>query len=1333
MIRWLHISDLHFGSGGMATEMLRDELPRYLRSKGLCCDYVFCTGDVRTANVAHNEFSDEMAEYVRTLCSAVGVPVENFFIVPGNHDVDIYADGRTEAVHRVMFNRSGYYKADNGIIEPEDMTAMMAGEKGFVKFLQKIYPSERVSLYGNSAAPHFNVETPDFNILHIDSTLSYCPGQDKVDFVVGTEALYRAVKQINPQKPTVLLTHYPLFALLQDERSRISTMLQKNGIRLWLAGHEHEHVLQKIHYVDSLQAGELRLEDGAKASVLVGEYDERSERCRITAHAWFDEGWAQYPIVDSDNKTHPERYECFLGPAGDPAASVEIRMCREANADYYYRLPDTVEKALLPCIDADGELTSLQKLLSDTWGSGTPHIILLADGGMGKTTMLLDYCREACEPVLYIPAEHLAALKVSIEQYCVGKIYGGDGDLFRESLSNGFSAPTLTLFIDGLNEVDSDAERRFIMEIQRLNLLKGLRIVVSSRSNFTLRYSMPGYRAVGLCPLEDKQIRGYFSSSEWRNVLSSGSLHRLLQNPMMVTVYKEICSVIDEYRNVEFLDWILPVRNVTDLFHDYYVAQLALMMKRSSVDGKQMMLAWSCINRVLPALAYSFELSHNIHLENSCFRDLLSDVLHTVSIDSGALIPIQEHYREASRPNLDYLKVLDLLADTLRLLHRDGSTVGFPHQMHRDYLSARWIVISSTEPDAVESLWNTRNLPSPVMTHIRQGSGRYWENGLACKVHEAGRGRFGGNAFILVNNLLQCFPYSESSGIPDYSGLDLRGLTLPDNQSAGSGISLKDAYIDNVTLGLISGDAASFTVLCISEDRKYVAAVDSKKCGLYIFDLQTEECCFTYSLGRRVSKMAFCGNGLYIVVSAEVHLFRLDAEWRFVGVIGEGKGLLHKLKAIVEKDGALFLYYNNRLVKYCLADCSRLEIVNGKFSGETVDGIDLYSLLVSSNGNLSSFRKDGVAASAGDESFRVVSYRDGRLVAEWGNDTVAVLSRGVTRLLDASVSGDGCRAATLSFSLFGNERKIQLWDLDAQKKMADLTCPGTVFSIHLSDTGDWIMCEDAARTWVLCCETGEVRWFDEHFVSNHMNQILFRGDCVLRKRGESLFLFDLRAQEEKAVESPVPDPGLVCFMNDGTLAAANKSRRSVFLHSIRDGRNLTLSPDGSEILAVQPLKNQPFIAVACKDGIISMYHTGTGQRVRKLQTGSNPRIVAVHRDKNLIADTDGHHSLETHNYYEKKGRGGKMMGWWYDNPYQPGHSEPAVSGDILDIAFNSKSNRLVAVLSNGCIMFFDDNYCKYHDSFGIILAFDVNAYDFRGCQCPPELKKQLLENGAVLE
>ena len=61
MINWLHISDLHLGSEGAITNMMRDELPEYLKELGVKCDYVFCTGDIRTANVSSNVFTDEMA------------------------------------------------------------------------------------------------------------------------------------------------------------------------------------------------------------------------------------------------------------------------------------------------------------------------------------------------------------------------------------------------------------------------------------------------------------------------------------------------------------------------------------------------------------------------------------------------------------------------------------------------------------------------------------------------------------------------------------------------------------------------------------------------------------------------------------------------------------------------------------------------------------------------------------------------------------------------------------------------------------------------------------------------------------------------------------------------------------------------------------------------------------------------------------------------------------------------------------------------------------------------------------------------------------------------
>ena len=67
MIRWLHISDLHLGSDGTATAMLRDEMPRFLKEKGLRCNYVFCTGDIRTANANPNNFTDDMSEFLKKI------------------------------------------------------------------------------------------------------------------------------------------------------------------------------------------------------------------------------------------------------------------------------------------------------------------------------------------------------------------------------------------------------------------------------------------------------------------------------------------------------------------------------------------------------------------------------------------------------------------------------------------------------------------------------------------------------------------------------------------------------------------------------------------------------------------------------------------------------------------------------------------------------------------------------------------------------------------------------------------------------------------------------------------------------------------------------------------------------------------------------------------------------------------------------------------------------------------------------------------------------------------------------------------------------------------
>ena len=54
---------------------------------------------------------------------------------------------------------------------------------------------------------------------------------------------------------------------------------------------------------------------------------------------------------------------------------------------------------------------------------------------------------------------------------------------------------------------------------------------------------------------------------------------------------------------------------------------------------------------------------------------------------------------------------------------------------------------------------------------------------------------------------------------------------------------------------------------------------------------------------------------------------------------------------------------------------------------------------------------------------------------------------------------------------------------------------------------------------------------------------------------------------------------------------------------------------------------------------------------------------------------------------------------------------------MLAISFNEKNSQLVAILANGRIMYCNDKYCKYHDSFNMITGLNVEAYDFSKCIC----------------
>ena len=94
-MRWLHISDLHFGIKKYQDEIatMRKGLLEDLAQQIKPIHCLFITGDLRYAPDSGKTFPSEIRPYIENLRGALGVHKQDVFIVQGNHDVNRDADG----------------------------------------------------------------------------------------------------------------------------------------------------------------------------------------------------------------------------------------------------------------------------------------------------------------------------------------------------------------------------------------------------------------------------------------------------------------------------------------------------------------------------------------------------------------------------------------------------------------------------------------------------------------------------------------------------------------------------------------------------------------------------------------------------------------------------------------------------------------------------------------------------------------------------------------------------------------------------------------------------------------------------------------------------------------------------------------------------------------------------------------------------------------------------------------------------------------------------------------------------------------------------------------
>ena len=368
------------------------------------------------------------------------------------------------------------------------------------------------------------------------------------------------------------------------------------------------------------------------------------------------------------------------------------------------------EKRLYPMrLEGDGSLSLtayLEKLISPQGSSA----MVLAEGGMGKTTMLLhtarllgrQYSREM-PAVFYISlAGWTAGDSEYIRRQLLLRLRFKPGENSYDSALHALhklleqpldtragERPAVLLLLDGLNEAGGDITA-LIKEINLLNKLAGLRLLVSSRTGFEELET----ETVRLMPLNMEDVEQTLGSCGLLMPRSQNVLE-LLRTPLILSVYEEACTVGQQ----------LDIGSENELMAKYFAA---LYEKETEALPENAPEHWQldcALNFVLPAISFEQKRlgrplgeKQLFKVLEKCWKVINSGYFRTIFPKwTGHSVDIAGKTRTAEQ--WYHLMVHSLLWQRLGMLMKEGveASEGYRvfHQKAGEYLAACYPAIQS--------------------------------------------------------------------------------------------------------------------------------------------------------------------------------------------------------------------------------------------------------------------------------------------------------------------------------------------------------------------------------------------------------------------------------------------------------------------------------------------------------------------------------------------------------------------------------------------------------------------------------------------------------------
>ena len=472
--------------------------------------------------------------------------------------------------------------------------------------------------------------------------------------------------------------------------------------------------------------------------------------------------------------------------------------------------------------------TSVLEAIPQFWQEECRHAMLKGEGGMGKTVSFIRLWEQYTvnddyNPLLPVPIfiplneynETNESERKGFIQRMIRHFYLEQKtrdlellDVFREPVKGEKrSVPSVILLLDGLNEVTIERAGMLVELREMIEHWQGVQMLVSSRPDMRSTMGWTDFHLLELKGLEKEQIDEYLGQWGLSPLTKDGDegeylLRRLLQNPMMLTIYAASCDVVKEYGDSSQYDFKQGVGTPGELLWNFMEAQVVKYFRHSGLEERQKYFYKFLIKMLLPALGYEMERTRRFQLGGAEVDAMLECYLKRFC-RADFLRTFREYQEHTTAWDIDDYKprlvlekssmILNILSGEMYMLVNEGQSYRFLHHNFRDFFATVHILnevamgLSREEVAEVLSAGMISFYPRRYMGEIEGEHyckpslkyGKSWqiksnESALLARELEKCRGNFGEPYAYAVANILE----SWKSVRGELSGLNLSKLDL---------------------------------------------------------------------------------------------------------------------------------------------------------------------------------------------------------------------------------------------------------------------------------------------------------------------------------------------------------------------------------------------------------------------------------------------------------------------------------------------------------------------------------------------------------------------------